>query len=305
MEYAMHAIDDAEIPRAAAPIFQHLLGTYVSETNKTAAVWRELKDDQLDFRPHARSSSIRDIIKHQILSERRFFAEFLGFAEPPADRLLPAGEQPSVRAYIERYVALARPRLAPIAGGDEGYWLAEVPFFDVRRERIWVFWRRVLHTAHHRAQVGVALRLLEDRVPATYGPTADVTWRGADPTTTVAAAARGAGATIVERAGAAAPAGPSPVREGNVMTPDPQGALKPIAPTRVAEELKRLSSQRASGDLDRDEYEHRFSRMISELRDRRIDGNRAEILAVLSPLQQDGTVTPDDWHRLIRQLGLG
>jgi hypothetical protein len=65
-----------------------------------------------------------------------------------------------------------------------------VPFFDVRRQRIWVFWRRVLHTAHHRAQVGVCLRILEDRVPATYGPTADVTWTGADPTTTLDAARR-------------------------------------------------------------------------------------------------------------------
>lgn len=68
--------------------------------------------------------------------------------------------------------------------------LAEVPFFDVRRERIWVFWRRVLHTSHHRAQLGLGLRLLEDRVPPTYGPTADVTWPGADPTATLDAARR-------------------------------------------------------------------------------------------------------------------
>jgi hypothetical protein len=38
--------------------------------------------------------------------------------------------------------------------------------------------------------VGVCLRILEDRVPATYGPTADVTWAGADPTTTLDAARR-------------------------------------------------------------------------------------------------------------------
>jgi uncharacterized damage-inducible protein DinB len=48
----------------------------------------------------------------------------------------------------------------------------------------------VLHTAHHRAQLGVYLRLLERRVPATYGPTADVTWEGADPTVTLDAARR-------------------------------------------------------------------------------------------------------------------
>ena len=57
-----------------------------------------------------------------------------------------------------------------------------------------------------------------------------------------------------------------------------EGALKPIAPARVAEELKKLSRQRGEGQLDADEYEHRFARMISELRDRRIDGSRAEIL---------------------------
>jgi hypothetical protein len=86
---------------------------------------------------------------------------------------------------------------------------------------------------------------------------------------------------------------------------DPQGGqLKPVSPSRVAEELKRLSARRQGGDLDPDEYEHRFSRMITELRDRRIDGSRAEILAALKPLHDDGTVTPQDWDRLIRQLGL-
>jgi hypothetical protein len=82
------------------------------------------------------------------------------------------------------------------------------------------------------------------------------------------------------------------------------GNLKPITPARVADELRKLSTQRASGDLKADEYEHRFSRMISELRDRRIDGSRAEILATLTPLLQDGIVTAEDWRRLTRQLGL-
>src|SRR3954463_11868883 len=83
-----------------------------------------------------------------------------------------------------------------------------------------------------------------------------------------------------------------------------QGDLKPATPARVAEELKKLRSQRASGGLQADEYEHRFSRMISELRDRRIDGSRAEILATLSPLLEQGILGADDWRRLTRQVGL-
>lgn len=82
------------------------------------------------------------------------------------------------------------------------------------------------------------------------------------------------------------------------------GALKPIAPTRVAEELQRLSDSRANGELDANEYEHRFSRMIGELRERRIDGSRAEIMAALKPLRDSGTVDPRDFDRLTKQLGL-
>jgi chorismate mutase len=90
------------------------------------------------------------------------------------------------------------------------------------------------------------------------------------------------------------------------MSPDKQeGALKPVTPARVAEELTRLSTQRKEGKLEPDEYEHRFSRMITELRERRIAGNRAEILATLTPLKDQGIVSLADWQRLTRQLGLG
>jgi hypothetical protein len=83
------------------------------------------------------------------------------------------------------------------------------------------------------------------------------------------------------------------------------GALKPVTPARVAEELRKLSSQRKDGTLDADEYEHRFARMIGELRDRRIDGTRAEIMATLTPLKDEGVVSAADWLRLTKQLGLG
>ena len=89
------------------------------------------------------------------------------------------------------------------------------------------------------------------------------------------------------------------------MSADKQGgALKPVTPARVADELRKLSSQRKDGTLEPDEYEHRFARMIGELRDRRIDGSRAEILATLTPLMNEGVVSATDWHRLTKQLGL-
>jgi uncharacterized damage-inducible protein DinB len=188
-EYPVIAIHDSEVPRAASPSMQHLLDTYASEINKVAAVWRSFDEADAGFRPHPRSSTVGDILKHQLLSERRFFGEFLGLEEPPAAAVLP--DPMTLAACAERLTALARPRLAALADRPDAWWLARTPFFDVERERIWIFWRRVLHTAHHRTQLTVYLRLLDRRVPAIYGPTADESWDGADPTTSAAAAARG------------------------------------------------------------------------------------------------------------------
>lgn len=188
MNYDDTAIKDDEVPFASARIFQHLVKTYASEANKLNSVWREFSADDLSFKPHPRSSSVGEIIEHELLSERRFFGEFLGLPEVPANDVLPQERTPP--AFAARMVELSRERLEFLARQDENWWLTVVPFFDVERERIWIFWRRVLHTAHHRAQLGVYLRLLNKSVPSVYGPTADVRWEGADPTRSVAAASR-------------------------------------------------------------------------------------------------------------------
>lgn len=188
MHYDFIAIPDAEIPRAANPLFQHLLDTYASETDKVISVWRCFGQDDLNFRSHPQSSTVGDILKHQLLSERRFFGEFVGTPEPPAQAVLPGALELS--AYIVRMEELARPRLYFFAPQTAEWWMENVPFFGLTRQRIWVFWRRVLHTCHHRTQLTVYLRLLNKPVPSVYGPTSDQTWEGADPTTSVEAAGR-------------------------------------------------------------------------------------------------------------------
>jgi len=181
-------ISDAAVPRAADPRHQHVLDTYASEVNKLLSVWAEFDDADLAFRPHPRSATVGEILKHELLSERRFFAEFLNLAEPPAAEVLPA--ELSIENFRCRLHELAMPRLGQLAEKTDNWWNEQVRFFDVERERIWIFWRRVLHTEHHRTQLTVYLRLLDKPVPSTYGPTADVSWTGADPTNSTAAANR-------------------------------------------------------------------------------------------------------------------
>jgi uncharacterized damage-inducible protein DinB len=183
MKYQNPVVDAATLPQSVEAAFQHVVDTYASETNKTAATWRQFSDEDLSWKPHAKSASVGDILRHQILSERRFFSEFLGHAEPAAATVLP--EQMTVEALSKRFVQLAVARLPWLASLHQEQWAELGKFFDEERERIWIFWRRVLHSAHHRTQLTVYLRLLDKPVPSTYGPTADVTWEGATPTLTV------------------------------------------------------------------------------------------------------------------------
>jgi len=50
MNYDFTAIPDQQVPQAKDPLFQHVVITYASETNKTASMWRAIPDDMLDFK---------------------------------------------------------------------------------------------------------------------------------------------------------------------------------------------------------------------------------------------------------------
>jgi uncharacterized damage-inducible protein DinB len=185
-EYANALV--ACIPTAADADFQHHLDIYASEINKLASAWRAFDDSVLDYKPHPKSTSVGDIFKHELLSARRFFGGFLGLDEPDPAAVVPP--RITVEACVDRLGGFARDRLRQLAPQPRTWWEARVAFFDVERTRTWVFWRRILHSAHHRTQLTVYLRLLDRPVPAIYGPSADVSWSGADPTRSVDAARR-------------------------------------------------------------------------------------------------------------------
>src|SRR5947209_11819536 len=115
MQYEYTAIPESEVPRAANPAFQHLLDTYASETSKVISVWRQFAPEEMSFKPAERSSIVLDIMKHQLLSERRFFAEFIGLeGERAATALMPSELTPA--AFCRRNEELCKPLLERSAG---------------------------------------------------------------------------------------------------------------------------------------------------------------------------------------------
>lgn len=82
------------------------------------------------------------------------------------------------------------------------------------------------------------------------------------------------------------------------------GALAPIKPERLVREVREICGDHRSGKSSDLVYEQRFARMIGEVRDRRLDGDRATVMAALMPLREEGVVTPQEWDRLLKSLGL-
>jgi len=146
-----------------------LVESYDTERLKTLAVWSCFADGDLRFRPAERARTPLEHMVHQCFSEDTWMRTMLGVdAGRPA---LPKEE--SRLAFLQHYAECSAARRAILAARDAGWWGEETTFFDVRRSRAWVFVRRLTHSAHHRGQLTVYLRLLGRPLYSVYGPTAD------------------------------------------------------------------------------------------------------------------------------------
>ena len=148
--------------------FDFLLDTYETEILKIVGTWAAFPYSAMDYRPHAKSRSVIEQMEHQVQSEGRWMKTMLDIdtGDPnPAER--------SAAAFIGKYRADAERRLVILRAMPDDWWRGSVAFFDVIRSRAWIFTRRITHSAHHRGQLVVYLRLLDERVPSVYGPTAD------------------------------------------------------------------------------------------------------------------------------------
>jgi uncharacterized damage-inducible protein DinB len=148
--------------------YSFLLDTYETEILKTTTIWSTFPATSLDFRPAPTSRSVLEQMEHQVQSEGRWMKEMLG-----SDTGDPNPQDRTLRGFITKYGNDAHHRLEMLKDKSDEWWIEETSFFDVTRSRAWIFTRRLTHSAHHRGQLVVYLRLLGIKVPSVYGPTAD------------------------------------------------------------------------------------------------------------------------------------
>lgn len=72
----------------------------------------------------------------------------------------------------------------------------------------------------------------------------------------------------------------------------------------LVRKFEELKAGMNSGDFDHGEYDQRLARMINEMRERKIDADRAAIGSTLDDLQQRGVITPSVREHVASRLGL-
>jgi uncharacterized damage-inducible protein DinB len=149
--------------------YDFLVDTYGTERLKILGVWSQIPDARMPFRPEPRARSPLEHMVHQCLGEHAWMTSMLGI---DVGRSTLPGEETRLR-FMEHYAIVSQERLVALGQKSESWFEEPVPFFDAVRSRAWVLVRRIAHSAHHRGQLTMYLRLWGEPLYSTYGPTAD------------------------------------------------------------------------------------------------------------------------------------
>ncbi len=149
--------------------YDFLIETYRTERLKILSSWSQVPDARMEWRPEPRARSPHEQMVHQCVSEQAFMQNMLGIAI--TSPVLPAVE--NRLGFMRHYAAASAERLSALEQKSEEWFEEDATFFDVRRSRAWILTRRVLHSAHHRAQLTTYIRFWGVPLYSTYGPTAD------------------------------------------------------------------------------------------------------------------------------------
>ena len=148
------------------------------EFSETRRSLERVPEASFDWKPHDKSMTLHELAAH-VAEVPQWVAVTLNMdtfdLDAPYERVVPETKQEILAAFDER-VTEARAIIAATSGkvlGEtwrmlkDGDVALEMPKAAVLRSFI------LNHNVHHRAQLGVYLRMLDVQVPGHYGPSAD------------------------------------------------------------------------------------------------------------------------------------
>lgn len=160
------------------PLADSLLPEFDHEMTITRKVLERVPEDRLDWKPHAKSYAVGQLAQHlatipmwgtMTLNEVNVDLALLP-PNPPLDT------RAAILSLFDGHVASARAALVGRSDAElKAQWALKRDgqlIFSMPRQSVWRSFV-ISHLIHHRAQLGVYLRLLDIPVPSTYGPSAD------------------------------------------------------------------------------------------------------------------------------------
>jgi len=160
------------------PFSQTLLPEFEEEMKNTRKLLECIPDGKLDTKPHPKSMTLAQVATHvaQIPGWTKFLLDQDVLDLSPDMKPSVAASRAELLAMFDQGVADARGRIR--AASDEYWqttWTFKVGGNTVMSEPRALVMRSVImnHLIHHRAQLGVFLRLNDVAIPGMYGPSAD------------------------------------------------------------------------------------------------------------------------------------
>jgi len=160
---------------------EEFLKVYDREHETTMKVLRAYPEDQLDFKPHEKSKSARDLA--WIFALERRLGTML--QEDAFAKEMPSGSPPPPPAswseLLEALEKAHRDFRARIESTPEAKLTETIRFFVAPKTmgdipRLVSAWWLLHDQIHHRGQFSVYLRMVGGKVPSIYGPTLDEPW---------------------------------------------------------------------------------------------------------------------------------
>jgi uncharacterized damage-inducible protein DinB len=164
------------------PLNQALLPEFDHEMANTRNTLERVPENKFAWKPHQKSGSmgwlaahLADLPSWTTMTIKQDSVDIAPQGAPPQ----PPAAPKSIKELLEKFDKNVKEARAALAGADDatllkpwsllktGQVLMTMP--KIACMRTWV----MNHTIHHRAQLGVYLRLNDIAVPAIYGPSAD------------------------------------------------------------------------------------------------------------------------------------
>jgi uncharacterized damage-inducible protein DinB len=162
------------------PFSQSILPEFEEEMKNTRKLLERVPDGKFDFQPHPKSMTLGRLATHvaELPGWVIFTLEVEVFELQPDFNPRIAESRAELIRIFDINAARARERIAAATDEDwrktwtfkyDGQTVLSLPRSTVMRSTI------LNHLIHHRAQLGVFLRLNDVAVPGMYGPSADET----------------------------------------------------------------------------------------------------------------------------------